>query len=51
MFGLGSRKAQLQAVLKARDFKNQSVSIGWDPSHLEPEGISLMQARLGVRPK
>lgn len=51
MFGLGKRKAELLAVLKARDFKNKGVSIGWDPSHLEPAGISLLQARLGVRPK
>ena len=49
-FGLSSaNKKKLDAALDARNFGFVGP-IGWDPAHVEPTGITLGQARKGIRP-
>jgi hypothetical protein len=41
--------AAIDEAIAAEDWE-AAVKIGWDPLHVEPTGISVAQARSGVRP-
>lgn len=43
-------KAKLVAAIKAGDV-NYSGKIGWDPTHTQPKGFTIAQARMGLRPQ
>jgi hypothetical protein len=48
----GLPQALRQAIddaIAAKDF-NAPVKIGWDPTHVEPTGITVAQAKAGQRP-
>jgi len=40
----------VDTTIKNKDWKS-SVKIGWDPSHIEPTGITTAEAKIGKRPK
>ncbi len=42
-------QAAIDAAITAEDW-NSAVKIGWDPTHLEPTGLTVAQARAGQRP-
>ena len=44
----GLREA-IDAAIAAQDW-NAPVKLGWDPTHVEPTGITVAQARGGARP-
>ena len=39
----------IDAAVAARDWDAQ-VKIGWDPTHVEPVGLTIAQAKSGERP-
>ncbi len=39
----------IDAAIAAQDF-NANVKIGWDPSHIQPVGITVTEAKNGKRP-
>ena len=42
-------KPAIDAAIAAKDW-NSKVKIGWDPSHIEPTGITVSEAKGGKRP-
>jgi hypothetical protein len=42
-------RTKLQKAINALDF-NPSIKMGFDPTHLEPTGITIAQAKAGKRP-
>lgn len=49
-WGLSLRLARaIDAAITLRDWQ-APVKIGWDPTHVEPVGLSVAQARAGQRP-
>lgn len=40
----------IDAAISAQDW-NANVKIGWDPTHVEPTGITVADAKSGKRPK
>jgi hypothetical protein len=48
--GLSGRLSQaIDAAISNREW-HSPVKIGWDPTHLEPTGLSVREARAGQRP-
>lgn len=49
----GLSKAERQTIDKALASRNfdAKINLGWDTAHVEVQGISLLAARLGKRPK
>ena len=41
--------AAIDATIAARDWQ-RPVKLGWDPTHIEPVGLTASQARAGKRP-
>jgi len=41
--------AAVDAAIKNKDWK-ANVKIGWDPTHIEPTGITVAEAKAGKRP-
>jgi hypothetical protein len=49
-WGLSTRLARaIDEAIALRDWQ-AAVKIGWDPTHLQPRGLSVAQARAGQRP-
>lgn len=49
-WGLTSRMAQaIDTAIGNREWQ-APVKVGWDPTHLEPRGLTVAQARAGRRP-
>jgi hypothetical protein len=42
-------RAAIDDAIAAEDW-NAPVKLGWDPTHVEPTGITVAQARAGARP-
>jgi hypothetical protein len=42
-------EAGVEAAIAAHDL-DRSVKVGWDPTHVQPVGISISQAKAGRRP-
>lgn len=40
----------LELAIDRRDWSGDGIRLGWDPTHLEPLGITPEQARIGQRP-
>lgn len=50
-FGVPAKMAKsIDAAIAAQDW-DANVKVGWDPLHVEPTGITVAQARSGLRPK
>ncbi len=50
LWGLPANLQQgVEAALKAKDF-TQKVKVGWDPTHIQPTGITVAEAKAGKRP-
>lgn len=50
LWGLPAKlRAGTEAAIAAGDF-DAPVKIGWDPCHVEPTGITIAQAKSGMRP-
>ena len=49
-WGLGSAtEAGVEAAIAAGDL-DRKVKVGWDPTHVQPVGITISQAKAGQRP-
>jgi hypothetical protein len=44
------QRAKIDRVLAARDWQYRG-SLGWDTAHVQPKGLSVSQAKRGIRPK
>ncbi len=44
-----SLRAAVDQAIDAKDW-NANVKLGWDPTHLQPTGITVSQAKAGQRP-
>lgn len=44
-------RAKIAETIAKSDFNATVAKIGWDPTHVEPVGITAGEARRGVRPK
>jgi len=50
LWGLPTKLADgVDAAIKAKDFE-ADVKVGWDPTHIEPTGITPTEAKAGKRP-
>lgn len=50
LFGLPKKlRDGVEAALAAEDF-DAPVKVGWDPTHVEPLGITVAEAKVGKRP-
>ncbi len=50
LWGLPANLQQgVNAAIEAGDFQ-ATVKVGWDPTHVQPVGITVAQAKLGQRP-
>ena len=45
-----SLRGAIDAAIAAKDW-DANVKIGWDPTHVEPTGITVAEAKSGKRPK
>jgi hypothetical protein len=49
-WGLSARMAKAVDTAIANREWQAAVKIGWDPTHLQPRGLTVAQARAGMRP-